>query len=234
VALLRVLEACALPAAVPGLLSDAALREPLGRCHVALRRVPGEPAGPARVAAPAALATAAGDLARLLSRLAELGTAAAVRAAVPRNDHRVWERFARDVAQVLFPLMSAAGRARAEAELAGVLAVSPAGDALVHGDLGDTNLLWHAGPRLAGVLDWDEAHLGNQASDLASIGASLGWPLAASVDALRHAGGTPMLGDARAIAATFALQQALPAARSGDTVSLDDGLSGYRGPAPAS
>ena len=32
----------------------------------------------------------------------------------------------------------------------------------------------------------------------------------------------------RLIAATFALQQALPAALSGDAESLDDGLSDYR------
>ena len=33
---------------------------------------------------------------------------------------------------------------------------------------------------------------------------------------------------ARHIAATFALQQALPAARSGDTENLEDGLLSYR------
>ena len=37
-----------------------------------------------------------------------------------------------------------------------------------------------------------------------------------------------MLADARIIAATFALQQALPAALSGDQDSLDDGLRTYR------
>jgi hypothetical protein len=39
----------------------------------------------------------------------------------------------------------------------------------------------------------------------------------------------PTIGDARAIAATFALQQALPAALSGDHAMLADGLAGYAG-----
>jgi hypothetical protein len=42
-------------------------------------------------------------------------------------------------------------------------------------------------------------------------------------------GHRPTIGDARAIAATFALQQALPAALSGDRVMLADGLAGYAG-----
>jgi hypothetical protein len=48
------------------------------------------------------------------------------------------------------------------------------------------------------------------------------------VDAQRHAGQTPTLADAQTITATFALQQALPAALSGDTAALDDGLVTYR------
>lgn len=62
--------------------------------------------------------------------------------------------------------MPDSGRRLAAAELAAVRTVDPAGDALVHGDLGGSNLLW-AGPaprfRLTGIVDWDEAHLGSQA-----------------------------------------------------------------------
>jgi aminoglycoside phosphotransferase (APT) family kinase protein len=85
-----------------------------------------------------------------------------------------------------------------------------------------------SGPRLAGILDWDGAQIGNQVDDLASIAATFGWPFAVQLDAKRHEGETPALADARAVAATFALQQALPAALSGDTLALDDGLIGYR------
>jgi Ser/Thr protein kinase RdoA (MazF antagonist) len=222
---LRVLRDCPLPATIPGLLSAAALNQPLGRCHLALQRVPGEPSdGPGQP-------DMAADLALLLDRFAELGQSAAVRAAVPPADQHAWQQFADQVADVLYPLMSEAGRARAQDQLDRVLAVDPTGDALVHGDLGGGNLLWTAaGPerRLAGVLDWDDARTGSQADDLASIAATFGWPFAAQVDARRHAGQTPTIADAQTITATFALQQALPAALSGDIESLDDGLITYR------
>jgi hypothetical protein len=83
-------------------------------------------------------------------------------------------------------------------------------------------------PRLTGVLDWDGCCIGSQASDLASIAATFGWRLARRIDARRQPTANSMLADATIIAATFALQQALPAALSGDQVSLDDGLREYR------
>jgi aminoglycoside phosphotransferase (APT) family kinase protein len=127
--------------------------------------------------------------------------------------------------------MSGPGRRRASAELAAVTAVTPVGGALVHNDLGGANLLWTTPggvPTLVGVLDWDESRIGDQASDLASIAVTVGWPLAGRIDARRRATARPMLADAKIIAATFALQQALPAALNGDQASLDDGLRDYR------
>jgi hypothetical protein len=59
----------------------------------------------------------------------------------------------------------------------------------------------------------------------------VGWPLAERIDAKRHGGDMPTIAAAKAIAATFALQQALPAALSGDAASLADGLIPYTGPA---
>jgi len=227
-ALLRALRHCEMPVAIPGLVSDAAVGLPLGQSHAVLDRVAGQPMEPDQFAEAAVQSGVITDLALFLDRLVELGADAAIQEAVPRADPHEWQRFADDVARVLFPLMSRDGRARAEAELNRVVAVDPAGDALVHGDLGGTNLLWTGEARLAGVLDWDGAHLGNQADDIASIAVTVGWPLAAELDAKRHGGQSPAFADARAIAATFALQQALPAALSGDKVSLDDGLTGYR------
>jgi aminoglycoside phosphotransferase (APT) family kinase protein len=231
-ALLAALAQHPLPVTVPGLLSQAALDEPLGRCHIVLRRVPGHPIGPGEVAGPRQREAAVAGLAGLLDRLGALGGDPDVQAAAPPACGRAWERFAGEVARVLFPLIPAGGRERAQAELVRVMTVDPAGTALVHGDLGGTNLLWRAAggaPRLAGVLDWDEAHLGNPAEDLASIAATFGWPLARTLDARRHGGETPTIADAGAIAATFALQQALPAALSGDAGNLADGLAGYLG-----
>lgn len=231
VALLRVLRKSELPVAIPGLLSDSAVALPLGQSFAAFQRVPGQPLPPGSLASGAAAAGAITDLAALLDRLRELGTDAAIRQAVPQADRLWWDRFADDVSRVLFPLMSRGGRAQAQAELDRVREVDPVGDALVHGDLGGANLLWTASgraPRLAGVLDWDEAHIGNQADDLASIAATFGWPLATQLDAKLPGGHPAAIADAQAIAATFALQQALPAALNGDTPALDDGLISYR------
>jgi aminoglycoside phosphotransferase (APT) family kinase protein len=233
--LLAVLGHGPLPVSVPGLLSGAAAQEPLGRCHIALRRLPGQALEEApRIADSPAADLLVSSLAQLLDRLNELGSGDVIRNALPRADPRRWERFADDVSAVLFPLMSPAGRDRAKAQLHQVLAVDPAGDALVHGDLGGGNLLWADpgdGPRLTGILDWDEAQIGNQADDLASIAVTVGWPLARRIDARRHGGDTPAIPAAEAIAATFALQQALPAALSGDAESLADGLATYTDPA---
>ena len=231
VALLEELGQCDLPVLIPAPLSTAALRQPLGQCYVALRRLPGQPIDGEHIARSRSESAVVGDLAALLDRLSELGTDQSVRAAVQPADRRRWHQFADDVSAVLFPLMSDQGRRRAEAELNRVLAVDPTGSALVHGDLGGTNLLWStdqaAGLRLTGVLDWDGAEIGNQADDLASVAATFGWPLARHLDAHRHAGDTPTMAAAEVIAATFALQQALPAALSGDAPSLADGLVGY-------
>jgi aminoglycoside phosphotransferase (APT) family kinase protein len=232
-ALLSVLGNCRLPVAIPGLLSKAALSQPLGRSHVALRRLPGQPIEHEQITGALALSAVICDLAVVLDRLSELGADETIQAAVPRSDRHRWEQFASEVSAVLFPLMSTSGRRRAEAELNRVLTVDPVGDALVHGDLGGTNLVWsfdEPEPRLTGILDWDEAHIGNQADDLASIAVTFGWPLARRLDAMRHAGDTPTVCNARVIAATFALQQALPAALSGDASSLADGLITYRDP----
>jgi aminoglycoside phosphotransferase (APT) family kinase protein len=228
--LLRTLGDSRLPVAIPSLLSRAAVDEPLGRCHIALRRLQGRTLERPQIADSPAADALVSSLAGLLDQLAELGSDTVIRKALPRADPRRWERFAEDVSAVLFPLMSAAGRDRAQAELTRVLALNAVGDALVHGDLGGANLLWvptDSGPRLTGILDWDEAQIGHQADDLAALAVTVGWPLAVRVDARRFAGDTPTIAAAKAITATFALQQALPAALSGDAESLADGLATY-------
>jgi aminoglycoside phosphotransferase (APT) family kinase protein len=227
VALLAALGQAGLPVPVPLATSD--LRSLLGRCHVPLTRLTGRPFGQVRSrAAEEAVVT---ELARLLDRLAGLGADPAIGTLVPRAGPDHWAVFAGQVRRVLYPLMSGPGRRRAGAELAAVTAVTPVGGALVHNDLGGANLLWTTSegvPTLAGVLDWDDSRIGDQASDLASIAITTGWPLAARIDTRRRAVARPMLADAKIIAATFALQQALPAALTGEQASLDDGLKDYR------
>jgi aminoglycoside phosphotransferase (APT) family kinase protein len=213
-------------ALIPGPLAGPDMSQPVGRCHVALRRLPGRQLDRAEAGSAGVLT----ELARLLDALASLGRRPEVAAAVPPADPRHWERFAGDVGRVLFPLMTESGRRRAAAELAAVSTVDPAGDALVHGDLGGSNLLWTgpaSGARLTGILDWDEAHIGSQADDLASLATLLGWPAAERLDRQRHGGRARTVADARIIETTFALQQALPAALSGDAEALADGITRY-------
>jgi aminoglycoside phosphotransferase (APT) family kinase protein len=235
VALLAALAARELPAAVPVPLGANWLDRPLGLCYVPMARLAGTPPDPGVLEDPRAADAMAVQLGELLDRLAVLGTSAAVTEAVPRSGAEDWHDWTEQVRAVLFPLMSAAGRRRAEAELAAVQRVPAAGDALVHTDLGGANLLLvtEAGrPRLAGILDWDSACIGNQANDVASLAVTFGWPLAALIERRRQETGRPsrsgsLVSAARVIAATFALQQALPAALSGDGASLADGLSQY-------
>lgn len=218
-----------LPVAVPGPLASVDPGEPLGRCHAVLRRLPGEPLSLDRVRSLDARAIAV-QLAGLLDGLLRAGAETAAVEVVPPADPGSWRQFAADVEEVLFSLMSDAGRHRAAAELRRVQALGPVGAALAHEDLGGTNLLWDLEgpqPQLTGVIDWDGVRLGSQASDLAALAVSYGWSIAERVDALRHRGRRPTIQAARAIAATFALQQALPAALSGDAAMLADGLAPY-------
>jgi aminoglycoside phosphotransferase (APT) family kinase protein len=227
VSLLSALGKAGLP--VPAPLDTEHLDAPLGRCRVQLTRLAGGPLG--QLGGQPAEHAVVSQLADLLDRLAALGPDPAIRSLVPAAGADHWTAFAGEVRRILYPLMSGPGRARADTELAAVTALPSAGGALVHSDLGGANLLWSTAeglPALTGVLDWDEACVGDQASDLASIAVTIGWPLAGRIDASRSARTRPMLADARTIAATFALQQALPAALSGDQASLDDGLRTYR------
>ncbi len=229
-ALLAVLVQARLPVAIPAPLDSDHLDRPLGSCYAAVTRIDGEPAEHDATLAPQAEVALARGLAGLLDKLAALGADEVIRrtVTVAAPDH--WLRWASQVREVLFPLMTPAGREQAARELAAVCAVDPVGPALVHSDLGGGNLLLTGDGDLrtvTGVLDWDGAQIGNQASDLASVAATFGWRLAGRLETER-ARQEPALGAARIIAATFALQQALPAALSGDSESLADGLSGYQ------
>jgi len=78
----------------------------------------------------------------------------------------------------------------------------------------------HLTSRLVGILDWDGAHIGDPAADVASIAVTVGWDAAASI-------APDLMSAARKYAATFALQQALPAFFANDRANLHDGLTRY-------
>jgi aminoglycoside phosphotransferase (APT) family kinase protein len=231
VTLLAALAARQLPVTIAAPLDARHMDRPLGSCYVALTRLAGEPPGAAAIDSPQAEEAIVAQLADVLDQLARLGADPAVRSAVPQARADEWTEWAGQVRTILFPLMSDAGRRRAEAELTAVCAVAAGGSALVHTDLGGANLLLttiEGRPRLTGILDWDGAWIGNQANDLASLAVTFGWDVAQRIDGRRRSSSGPLFASARVIADTFALQQALPAALSGDVVNLDDGLTGYR------
>lgn len=197
----------------------------VGRCHLAMTRVAGTPARSAGVPR----VQVVDELATLIRILCDAGSDALTSGVAVAGPDK-WLRFGEDVRQTLFPLMSVAGRRRAAEELEAVDTVASGGEALVHGDLGGDNLLWHPGAdgRLASVVDWDDVSVGDPANDVASLAATFGWGVAGEALARTMADPQPVLTRARAIARTFGLQQAVPAALSCDSANLQAGLEGYR------
>ncbi|TYB48916.1 phosphotransferase family protein [Actinomadura chibensis] len=212
----------------PGpLLRSGADEEPF----LVLSRIPGEPLESGALNRSQVFDAVAEQYVTLLSGLARAGTDETVRTVLPREKEDRWRLFAQDVRADLYHFMSDSGRLRAERELAALDGFPPGARAMVHGDLGAENVLWewtNGLPRLSGVLDWDDVAIGDQAEDLAAIGAGHGPELLERVLAL---GGWPDHGLHTRIAAirgTFALQQALYALRDGDEEELADGLADYR------
>ncbi|GAB2918295.1 phosphotransferase [Streptomyces mayteni] len=215
-ALLRAVAALDLGVRVPEPIAELA-----GPPRLSLTRLLGRPLAAAERAAAADLAAVAARLPALLARLT-----AADPAGLPRQRATHWRDFADAVVAELHPMMSRAGRARADAELAALRALPAVDSAVVHGDLGGENLLWEwrdGLPVLAGVLDWDEVALGDQAEDLAALAASYGPPL---LDRLVQ--DPAVAARVPVIRGSFALQQALAAHRDGDEGELADGLRDYR------
>ncbi|MFI7232032.1 phosphotransferase family protein [Nonomuraea angiospora] len=226
-ALLRVLAGLGLGFRIPRPLSEGAGEAP----YLVLSRVPGAPLENGALDDPAVAEAAAEQYAELLGALARAGADERARAALPWTPEDRWRRFEADVRAELFGLMSGAGRRRAERELTAAAGLPHVATAVAHGDLGAENVLWEidAGrPRLSGVIDWDEATIGDPAEDLAAIGAGHGDAFLNRVLALGGWADDETAARIAAIRGTFALQQALDAHRDGDADQLTDGLTAYR------
>ena len=78
------------------------------------------------------------------------------------------------VAEEILPRLPARWQAEGQRRLDAVLALEPVPDALVHGDLGGSNVHWSADGKLVGILDWDMAMPADPAIDAAQM-AWHGW-----------------------------------------------------------
>ncbi|MGI5499727.1 aminoglycoside phosphotransferase family protein [Lentzea sp. CA-135723] len=116
----------------------------------------------------------------------------------------------------VLPLLPARLRAEAQRRLDAVLALDPVPDALVHGDLGGSNVHWSPDGKLLGVLDWDMAMPGDPAVDAACM-AWHGW------DTVRQAVSAPMYARARTWDALFGVEH-LVATMNGRPMTSPDGF----------
>ncbi|MET8757819.1 phosphotransferase [Lentzea sp. NPDC004782] len=184
-----------LPFAVPEVVEDR-LDLPLGRAHVVISYLPGEPSG-----------TASDEAVReVLDALAAVGLDPELVALLDEPLHHAGgPKTAETITELVFPLLTADERDQAS----GVLrryAELPAVAGFVHGDLAPVNLRWQHG-RISGVIDWDFACAGDPALDAAAF-ANYGWPLVRRV--------RPELYErARTHAAMFPLTGAVSAIRRG-------------------
>ena len=84
------------------------------------------------------------------------------------------------IAEEILPRLPDRWRSEGRRRLDAALSLEPVPDALVHGDLGGSNVHWTADGKLLGILDWDLAMPGDPAID-AALMAWHGW------DTLRRA-----------------------------------------------
>ncbi|WP_074133112.1 aminoglycoside phosphotransferase family protein [Mycolicibacterium houstonense] len=202
-----------------------------GTPFLVLTRIPGQPLENDALDDERVAETVAAQYVTLLRALSRAGADATARAVLPQNREDRWHQFAESVKAELFGLMSHSGRLRAQRELAALDKLPHLTQAVVHGDLGAENVVWvwqNGMPHLAGVLDWDDVTLGDQAEDLAAIGAGYSREFLNRVLTLGDWSNRALLARIAAIRDTFALQHALSAIRDGDAEELADGLADYR------
>ncbi|MGW0183559.1 phosphotransferase family protein [Nocardia sp. NPDC003345] len=224
---LRTLAALDLGVRTPVPLSEG--RDADATPYLVLDRIPGAALDPALLSGAETAVVA--EYARILTALARAGQDPEARRLLPRTPVGRWSRFAGEVRVALFPLMSHAGRRRADRELVAVEAAPPLADAVVHGDLGPENVLWEwrdGTPRMTGILDWDDVALGDQAEDLAAVEAGHGQTLVQGILARRGPADPELTSRITAVRGTFALQQALAGLRDDDREELAAGLAEYR------
>ena len=135
------------------------------------------------------------------------------------------------IRQRLFAAMRAEARAQVALHFEGFLAddanfaVEPV---LIHNDFGTSNILYdRLSQRVSGVIDFGSAGLGDPATDIAALRASYGDALLRFVGEV-YSINAALLSRARFYQGTFALQEALFGAETGDAEAFAAGMATYR------
>jgi aminoglycoside phosphotransferase (APT) family kinase protein len=162
VAVLRELASAGLPFQVPEPLTPVTLFG--DRAAVAVSWIDG-------VALPAGVGDPA-QIAEVLAAVRAVPLSSDLMAVLDDRDAgRPWSQVITDD---VLPRLPARWQPEVRRRLDAALALDPVPDALVHGDLGGSNVHWSADGKLVGILDWDLAMPGDPAID-AALMAWHGW-----------------------------------------------------------
>lgn len=149
----------------------------------------------------------------------------------PRWMVEPWERLYHDIRELLFPMMRSDARTGVSRHFEAFLhdyRAATIDPVLVHGDFGASNILYdRSAGSVSGVIDFSSAHVGDPAIDIAA--ASTIHPVVRErlVQDYPADAGLPRRVDF--YLGTFALQEAVFGARTGDEDALRAGLAGYSG-----
>jgi aminoglycoside phosphotransferase (APT) family kinase protein len=92
----------------------------------------------------------------------------------PLDGRKQGPKWSEIITEEILPRLPANHRQEAQRRLDAALTLEPVPDALVHGDLGGSNVHWSEEGKLVGILDWDMAMPGDPAVD-AALMAWHGW-----------------------------------------------------------
>ena len=210
------------------------LDAPPGQAFIGYRRLPGEPLWRATLASiddEGVVRQVAHDLGHFLRALHAIPPAAINPPLPPYDGRAVWGGMYERIRERLFAAMRPDARAQVAAHFETFLAdaahftVPPV---LIHNDFGTSNILYdRVSQRVSGVIDFGSAGLGDPATDIAALRASYGETFLRQVGEV-YPLNADLLRRARFYQGTFALQEALLGAETGDSEAYAAGMAMYQ------